>query len=101
MLGWGGLFRYTGSADAFRAPGSIAVSRDKLVFISDNFKHAIKVYRIRQTTGPSQDTAGGNALLADKAGGEVVAPGGGIAGLSVADDYLFVADSLSTRAKPC
>lgn len=91
MLGWDGLFRYTCSADVFRAPGSIAVSRDKLVFISDNFKHAIKVYRVRKTRGPSQGTEGENVLLVDKAGGVGVAPGNsnGIAGLSVADDHTI------------
>ena len=82
-------------------PGSIAVSRDNLVFVSDNFEHVIKVYRVRKAGGQRQRAAGEHVLLVAKIGGVGAAPGSfnGIAGLSVADEFLFVADSLNARVQ--
>jgi hypothetical protein len=51
VLGWNGRFRYVFGADTANNPGSIAVSRDNLVFVSDNFMHVINVYRIQRTAG--------------------------------------------------
>lgn len=101
VLGWDGRFRYAFGADALSEPGAIAVSRDNLVFVSDNFEHVIKVYRVQRTGDRRQRTAGENVLLAAKIGGVGGAPGSfnGIAGLSVADDFLFVADSLNARVQ--
>lgn len=101
VLGWDGRFRYTFGADAMSEPGNIAVSRDNLVFMSDNFKHVIKVYRVRKTKGVRPTTAGDNVLLVTTIDGSEIAPGNfnGIAGLSVADDFLFVADSLNARVQ--
>ena len=99
VVGWDGRFRYAFGADTMSEPGSIAVSRDNLVFISDNFEHLIKVYRRTVNTRPM--TTGENALLVAKIGGVGVAPGSfnGIAGLAVADDFLFVSDSLNGRVQ--
>jgi hypothetical protein len=121
VLGWDGRFRYAFGADAMNDPGSIAVSRDNLVFVSDNFEHVIKVYRPQRTGNITSDladvlgqpdrmasssirgqrTKGGNVQLAAKIGGLGAAPGSfnGIAGLSVSDDFLFVADSLNARVQ--
>jgi hypothetical protein len=121
VLGWDGRFRYAFGADALGEPGAIAVSRDNLVFVSDNFSHVIKVYRVQRTvsiTGGlagvagqpgrmagssvrAQRTAGEKVLLVAKVGGVGIAPGSfnGIAGLSIADDFLFVADSLNARVQ--
>jgi hypothetical protein len=94
VLTWDGTFRYAFGADAMSDPGAIAVSRDNLVFISDNFDHTIRIYR-------RQGTKGNNFVLADKIGGIGVAQGSfnGIGGLAVADDQLYVADSLNARVQ--
>jgi DNA-binding beta-propeller fold protein YncE len=94
VLGWDGTFRYAFGADALSEPGAIAVGRDNLVFISDNFDYTIRVYR-------GQRTKGKNFVLADKIGGVGVAPGSfnGIGGLATADDLLYVADSLNARVQ--
>jgi hypothetical protein len=94
VLGWDGTFRYAFGADALSEPGAIAVSRDNLVFISDNFDHTIRIYR-------RQSTNGNNLVLADKIGGVGVAPGSfnGIGGLAVTDDLLYAADSLNARVQ--
>ena len=101
VLGWDGSFRYTFGADVLSEPGSIALSRDNLVFVSDNFKHDIKVYRAQNTNGTRRRAAGEHVMLAGKIGGIGAAPGdfNGIAGLSVADGFLFVADSLNARVQ--
>jgi hypothetical protein len=101
VLGWDGRFRYAFGADAMSEPGSIAVSRDNLVFVSDNFNNIIKVYRVQRAGDRRQRAAGENVLLVAKIGGVGVAPGSfnGIAGLSVADDFFFVADSLNARVQ--
>jgi hypothetical protein len=91
--GWDGRFRYAFGADATSKPGNIAVSRDNLVFVSDNFKHVLKVYRagIRRAS----------ALLMAEIGDFGIEPGSfkGIAGFSVDDDFHFVADSLNARVQ--
>jgi hypothetical protein len=94
VLGWDGTFHYAFGTDAMSDPGAIAVSRDNLMFISDNFDHSIRIYR-----RPS--TQFNNPVLADKIGGIGVAPGSfnGIGGLAVADDLLYVADSLNARVQ--
>lgn len=94
VLGWDGIFHYTFGADALSEPGAIAVSRDNLVFISDNFNHTIMIYR-------RQRTEGNNLMIEDKIGGVGVAPGSfnGIGGLAAADDLLYVADSLNARVQ--
>ena len=101
VLGWDGRFRYAFGADAMSEPGSIAVSRDNLVFVSDNFEHVIKVYRVQRTGNRRPRTEGENVLLVTKIGGVGIAPGSfnGIAGLTVVDDLLFVADSLNARVQ--
>jgi hypothetical protein len=101
VLGWDGRFRYAFGADAMSEPGSIAVSRDNLVFVSDNFEHIIKVYRVQRTGNRSQQAEDGNAPLVAKIGGIGVALGSfnRISGMSVADDFLFVADSLNARVQ--
>lgn len=94
VLGWDGIFRYTFGADALSEPGAIAVSRDNLVFISDNFDNTIRVYR-------RQRAEGNNVMIMDKIGGIGVAPGSfnSIGGLAAADDLLYVADSLNGRVQ--
>jgi len=61
------------------------VSRDNLVFISDNFDNTIRVYR-------RQRAEGNNLMIIDKFGGIWVAPGSfnSIGGLAAADDHLFM-----------
>lgn len=121
VLGWDGRFRYAFGADATSEHGCIAVSRENLVFVSDNFEHIIKVYRIQKTGNITSDLAdalgqpsrmasssikglrakGEAVRLMARIGGVGVAPGSfnGIAGLSVADDFLFVADNLNARVQ--
>lgn len=87
VLGWGGEFRYAFGAGDLKSPGAIAVSRDNLVFVGDNFDHTVKVYH--------------DGLLLSKAGGAGVAPGSfsAIAGLAVDGNLLYVADSLNARVQ--
>lgn len=94
VLGWDGTFRYAFGADALSEPGAIAVSRDNLVFVSDNFDHTIRIYR-------GQSIKGNHLVLAGKIGGVGVASGSfnGIAGLAVTDEQLYVADSLNARVQ--
>lgn len=77
-----GTFRHAFGAGDLSEPGTIAVSRDNLVFIGDNFDHTVKVYR--------------DGFLVSKAGG---APGSfsGIAGLAVDGSLLYVTDSQNAR----
>lgn len=98
VLGWDGSFRYSFGANAFSDPGSIAVSRDNLVFVSDNFKNVVKVYRVQRATSTRQGT---RILLVAKIGGVGSVPNNfnSISGLSVADDFLFVSDSLNARVQ--
>ena len=100
-LGWDGRFRYTFGADVLSEPGSIAVSRDNVVFVSHNFKHDIKVYSAQNANGSRQRAAGENVIPAGKVGCIRAGPEdfNGITGLSVVDDYLFVADSLNARVQ--
>jgi hypothetical protein len=94
VLGWDGAFHYAFGADELSDPGSIAVSRDNLVFISDNFDHTIRIYR-------RQGSKGSSFVLADQIGGIGAAQGSfnGIGGLAVTDDLLYVADSLNARVQ--
>jgi hypothetical protein len=91
-------------------PCSIAVSRDNLVVVSDNFEHVINVCPVQRTgniTGDLADVSGQSGRMASnparrpsEAGEDVlsvarigsigVAPGSviGIAGLLVADDFF-------------
>jgi hypothetical protein len=93
VLGWDGAFHYAFGADELSDPGSIAVSRDNLVFISDNFDHTIRIYRRQGSKG--------SFVLADQIGGIGAAQGSfnGIGGLAVTDDLLYVADSLNARVQ--
>jgi hypothetical protein len=93
------MLGYAFGADATSEPGSIAVSRDNLVFVSDNFKHVIKVYHVQSTASGRPQAENENAQLVAKVGGVGFAPDNfnHIAGLSVVDDFLFVADSLNAR----
>ena len=101
VVGWDGHFRYAFGADIMSEPGSIAVSRDNLVFVSDNFEHVIKVCHVQRTGNRRQRTFRVNVLLVAKIGGVGITQGNfnGIAGLSVADDFLFVSDSLNARVQ--
>jgi hypothetical protein len=94
VLGWDGMFRYAFGDDALSEPSAIAVSRDNLAFISDNFDNTIRVYRVQKADG-------NNVVLADKIGGVGVAPGSfnDIGGLAATDDLLYVADSLNSRVQ--
>lgn len=94
VLGWDGSFRYAFGTDALSEPGAIAVSRDNLVFISDNFEHTISIYR-------RQHAKGNKIALADKIGGGGITPGSfnRIGGLAVADDLLYATDSLNARVQ--
>jgi hypothetical protein len=93
VLGWDGAFRYALGAKDLGRPGAIAVSRDNLVFVGDNFDQTIKVY--------SHGTEGQNNLLAAKIGGSGAGPGNfnGIAGLAVDNSLLYAADSLNARVQ--
>lgn len=87
VLGWGGEFRYAfGAGDLFN-PATIAVSRDNLVFVGDNFDHAVKVYR--------------DSLLMSKVGGTGAAPGnfGNIGGLAVDGNLLYITDGQNARVQ--
>lgn len=110
VLGRDGRFLYAFGADPTSEPCSIAVSHDNLVLVSDNFEHVIKVCRVQRTgniTGVLADVSGQSGRMASSSarrpievgedaltvvriGSIGVAPGSfnGIAGLSVADDFL-------------
>jgi hypothetical protein len=94
VIGWDGTFRYAFGLDALTEPGAIAVSRDNIVFISDNFDNTIKIYR--RFTTKSNDF-----VLVDKVGGNQIAMDSfnGIGGLAVVGDQLYVADSLNSRVQ--
>lgn len=93
VLGRDGAFRYALGSKGQGEPGVIAVSRDNLVFVSDNFDQTIKVYR-------GQKTEGGDSLLA-KVGGFGAAPGrfNGISGLAVDGRMLYVTDTQNSRVQ--
>lgn len=87
VLGRDGTFRHAFGAGDLSEPDAIAVSRDNLVFVGDNFNRAVKVYR--------------DSLLVAKAGGAGAAPGSfsGIAGLAVDGSLLYVTDSQNARVQ--
>lgn len=89
VLGPEGGFRYAFAADSASEPGSIAVNRDNLVFLGDNFDNTIRVFKAQVTK---------ETLLVGKIGGVGASDNfNGIAGLAVEDDMLYVADSLNAR----
>jgi len=65
---WDGmvLFRYAFGADALSEP--VAVSRDNIVSISDDFDNTIRIYRRHKAKG-------NNLVLADKIGGSQIGTG--------------------------
>lgn len=101
VLGWNGTVLYTLGATDLGMPVSIAVSRDNLVFVGDNFDQTVKVYRGHKAEGNGQVMDGGNGTLVAKAGGVGAAPGSfnGIAGLAVDGGLLYVTDSLNARVQ--
>lgn len=86
-LGWDGSFRSAFGADDMRQPADIAVNRNGMVFVSDNIEDTVQVYR--------------DGLLLTKIGGRGIAEGyfNGIAGLTVDEDMLYVADSMNARVQ--
>lgn len=88
VLGRDGSFRHAFGAGDLFDPGSIAVSRDGLVFVGDNFNRSVKAYR--------------NGLPVTEAGGTGAAPVSfdGIAGLAVDEgNLLYVTDSQNARVQ--
>jgi hypothetical protein len=94
VVGWDGTFRYAFGVDALTEPGAIAVSRDNIVFICDDFDNTIRIYRRHRTKG-------NNFVLSDKIGGSQIAMDSfnGIGGLTVVGDQLYVTDSLNSRVQ--
>ncbi len=93
VLGWNGAFLYAFAANELSQPGAIAVSRDNIVFISDDFDNTIKAYR--------HSTADNNFVIAGKIGSNPfnMDSFNGIAGLAIDDGQLYVADSLNSRVQ--
>lgn len=89
VMGWDGRVHYVFGKDSASQPGSIAVSRDNLVFLGDDFDNTVRVYSLHES----------KAALVGKIGGtdSVTAQYNGIGGLAVGDDMLYVADSLNAR----
>lgn len=87
VLGWNGEFRYAFGAGDLSNPGAIAVSRDNLVFVGDNFDHAVKVYR--------------DSLLVHKIGSAGAGPDNfsSIGGLAVDGNLLYITDSQNARVQ--
>jgi hypothetical protein len=94
VVGWNGTFRYAFGVDALTEPGAIAVSRDNIVFICDDFDNTIRIYRRHRAKG-------NNFVLADKIGGSQIAMDSfnGIGGLAAVGDQLYVTDSLNSRVQ--
>jgi hypothetical protein len=97
VLGQDGVVRYTLGDKNLGVPIAIAVSRDNLVFVGDNFDQTIKVFQNQKTGTP----AGDNGILAATVGGVGAAPGrfNGISGLAVDGNMLYVSDSLNARVQ--
>jgi len=87
VLGPDGSYRYAIGAGTLAEPATIAVERDNLVFVGDNFDQTVKVYRDGQ--------------LVSTVGGVGTAPGrfNNIAGLAVDGGLLYVADSMNARVQ--
>lgn len=88
VLDQNGAFRQAFGAGELIEPTAIAVSRDGLVFVGDNFSHTVRAYR--------------NGLPVAEAGGAGAAPGSfnGIGGLAVDDgNLLYVTDSQNARVQ--
>jgi len=94
VLGWDGSFKYALGTKNIDEPSAIAVSRDNLVFVGDNFDQTIKVYRGQGTK------VGGNQFI-EKIGKPGAGPGSfnGISGLAVDGNQLYVVDSLNARVQ--
>lgn len=94
VFGWDGTYRYALGAKDLGAPGAIAVSRDNLVFVGDNFDQTIKVYK-------GQGTGGENNIMITKVGGIGAGPGSfnRIGGLAVDGTLLYATDSLNARVQ--
>ena len=91
-----GTIRYVLGAQHLGNPGAIAVSRDNLVFVNDNFDQTIKVFKA-QKNAPQ----GENGTMLAKVGGPGSGPGSfnSIDGLAVDGSILYVADSLNARVQ--
>jgi len=92
VLGWDGSFKYTLGSKKIAEPSAIAVSRDNLVFVGDNFDQTINVYR-------GQDTNAGGSQFLEKFGKPGAGPSSfnGISGLAVDGNQLYAIDSMNSR----
>lgn len=109
VLGWSGDFRYALGSKELGDPGAIVVTRDNIIFVSDNADQTIKGYRGKsenpqgfrgQEITPEQLTEIGKFVA------EVGGPGteptnfNGIGGLALAGGkLLYAADSMNARVQ--
>ncbi|MDH4235200.1 MAG: hypothetical protein OEV15_08720 [Gallionella sp.] len=90
VLGRDGSFRYAFAADSFSEPGTIAASRDNLVFVGDDFNNTLRTFNLQGARGAFQvGKIGGAGAVSDNFSN--------ISGLTVEGDMLYVADGLSGR----
>jgi hypothetical protein len=90
---WGGSFCDTFGGDPLSKPDTIAVSRDNIAFINDDFNNTISFHR-------RLGAIGNNPVLADKiADGRVATDSFNTIGLAAVDGKLCVTDSMNPRGQ--
>jgi hypothetical protein len=95
ISGWGGTFRDAFRGDASSKPDTIAVSRDNIALISDDFNNTIGFHR-------RLGAIGNNPVLADKIADSRIATGSfNTIGLTAVDSQLRVTDSMNPPGRSC
>lgn len=92
---WGGTFRDAFGGGASSKPGTIAVSRDNIAFISDDFNNTISFHR-------RLGAIGNNPVLADKiADSRIATDSFNTIGLAAVGGQRSVTDSMNSEGRSC
>jgi hypothetical protein len=95
ISGWGGAFHDAFGGNASSKPGTSAMSRDNIAFISDDINNTIGFHRRLGATG-------NNPVLAAKiADSRIAADNFNIIGLAAVDGQLCVTDGMNLEGRSC
>ena len=87
VLGWRGELKFVFSMEPTSEPSAIAVNREGMVFVGDNFDNSLWVFSFRNH----------EAKLILKIGRGALDRFNSIGGVAVASDMVYVSDSLNAR----
>jgi len=88
VMNWNGGVRYSHLLSSIEDPGSMAVTREGLLFVADNFDNSVKLFSFHGNGVELLGTIGGTDGKVESFGS--------IGGIAVAEDMLFVSDSVNS-----